>query len=660
MLTTMKKYFMLLALAVAAIACQPEKQVTPTITLASNAAVTIPTDGAIETVSFNSNVVWTASIDNPMWNISAKSGEAGDVSIKVTAPENKTNDNVVATLTIKAESAEQKIVFTQLQKDAFIVDGTVKEIDAAAQEFTVSIKSNVEYSAEVNCDWITVASGYTKAMADYTAKVSVAANDGAAREAVITFKGAGEVIEFAVKQAAFVPKFEIAGKDANEDGNYYYEVAIAGGNFEFTVDTNIDYTVTTYDDTFTYQHVTRNGNNYSVSIDANNSYNGRHSYIKFVMPGVDEEGAPVDVAVRVYFFQAAEDCHAYSISMYDMSFDTWGTTVLSEAIYNGKHLVSNGQDLYEINPADGSYSKIEWFCGQGMTQKSITNDDAGNLIICNHTEYDTEAGYLDGNFMINVVTPAGVEKNLFTIPGWMVGGPIGTKLSVTGDVTGTALMAAAIESIDGVAFSNRMCYCEIRNGVAGEPVINTVSGFHGLSWLDGYWGVGPATPTIIAKTTSASDGFIMAGVYDENHLYSVDATGAATLLLDGSYYIDIYDCSGNVSNASLDIRTIGGKSYLVVLTSPHFPSYGPGWCGAPMVTVYDLAKLTPGMELFNDSSFTEIAESYFPYDADPAWDWAISIASCVKAYDADGKLGVAFVDLNGRSLGGYVFDPALL
>ncbi len=647
------------ALAIFAVSCTKPEPVKPSITLTSSADVTVPTDGGIQTISFNSNVPWTVTIDNSNWSVTPTSGEAGTATVKVTVPNNTTEDAIVGKVTIKAETVSQVVTLTQLQKDAMVVDVTSYDAPSEGGKISVKVKANVEVTATTDASWLKIATA-TKSMVEKSFDVEVSANEGEAREGTIILSGAGKKVEVTVKQAAFEPYFLIEEYEAAEDGNYYIPVTAEGGKFNFTVSTNIPYEFEPYVDAFPTQHVVRNENKYEVTIDKNTTFNAIDTYVKFTITGKDPiTGEDAEVKIKVYFQQEALPCLAYSISMYDALFDTWGTTVISEAVFNGKHYVSNGQDLYEINPADGAYKKIDWAWGAGMTQKVITTDDAGNLIVCNHTAYLNEA-YTDGYFILNVVTPDGTEKNLITKAAWECGGPFGARLKVRGDITSDALIVAPVEGIVDITMSSTIGYWEVKGGVAGEYGTIGVTGFAG-TWSCAAWSTYPNNfPTIQAQGLSATDGFVMTGCYEDNNMYLIGADGVATVLMTPEYMVDEYDLQGNLGCQSMDIKEIGGKNYLVVLASSFFPSYGPGWSGAPIVALHEVSAITPGSNMFTSAKFCKTATEYFPWEDDPATDWAISVAADVALYDAGGKIGVAITDLNGRCIEAYAIDPAKL
>ena len=430
-------------------------------------------------------------------------------------------------------------------------------------------------------------------------------------------------------------------------------VGIEGGKVSYHIFTNCTtFNIKKYDgpeEAFPYAPVTWVDATKTITMDfqPNTTYDEREAYVKFF----DINEIADDYVIKTYGYQDAVPCIVYSISMADAHVDLANASVLSEAIYNGNHYLSTGKDLYRINPADGAYEKIDWPWGSGMTQKVITNDDAGNLIVCNHTAYTDD--YLDGNFKLNVVTPAGTETNLIDKAAWECGGPAGAKIKVTGDVTGNAMICLPVEGIEGIGMSNTFGYWQVSDGTVGDYQKVTVVGFVGPTWGAGYWHTyANWLPNIVAVGTTPDDGFIMAGVYDENCLYNITKDGTATKKMTSTYICGTDDCTANFALHSIDIRTIGGVKYLVVLASPQFPSWGWEGSSFPIVALHKVSDIKPDSDVFTTANFTKV----FPTDG--ATD--IMPAGEVSLYDNGGKVGILFSDLNGGCVTAVSLDPATL
>lgn len=150
----MKKSILALCAGVLAFAaCDKEEvKVTPELKLTSEATVTVPQAGDIFTVTFESNVAWTAAIDvdKTVATLSPTSGTADDKKVKLTV-QPLTEDNAARTinLSLTPEGGEPvKVVFTQNGpfKAYFTVSETELSFGTEGGTKTFTIDTNVEYT----------------------------------------------------------------------------------------------------------------------------------------------------------------------------------------------------------------------------------------------------------------------------------------------------------------------------------------------------------------------------------------------------------------------------------------------------------------------------------------------------------------------------------
>ena len=83
----MKKilFFATIVLAVLAASCTKPK-VDPAVTVTSGTTATVPTEGDVVSITFTSNVPWTAKSSESWLTVSPASGEAGEkITIKASA-----------------------------------------------------------------------------------------------------------------------------------------------------------------------------------------------------------------------------------------------------------------------------------------------------------------------------------------------------------------------------------------------------------------------------------------------------------------------------------------------------------------------------------------------------------------------------------------------
>ena len=551
------------ALAIAAVSCKKAEPVTPSITLSTPTEVTVPTDGGIQTVSFTTNVPWKASIDNSNWTVSPTSGDAGTASLKVTAINNTSNDPVVAKVTIKAETASQTVTFTQLQKDALVAD--VTSYDAPAEGGTVSVKvnTNVEVTATTDAEWITIPTP-TKGLVEKTFDLTVAANDGEAREGTVILSGAGQKVEITVKQAAFVAEFEV---DCD-----WFEVTKEGGEFTVNITTNVDFTVKDYSDSsFPWQKATLSEDKKSckVVIGANPAYTPRQSYVKFTVPAIqdpvlDDAGEPTgeftDHVVRVYFTQKGTAALAWQKSLTAYGNVTTVGGVHRLLIADGQPVLSDGTKFHMIDPANGNI-----LASQELVAPNAASDDAGNLIFGGETPYGE-------TLTLYYALPDGSDpKVLLTYEHTSVYSSLLSNIRVKGDITGDALI---------VAFTDLYVYAvcwEIKAGVVQNPVLVPLpTEANWETWTGIVWNA-TRNGCVVPVSASLADGLLYIA-YDGRYVLTHVADNGTATPVYSPYAVPAEE--GGNENFNCISTTIWNGAYMVAFEQGQFFSWGtcPDFC----------------------------------------------------------------------------------
>ena len=179
------------------------------------ADVTIPTAGTEElaepiTFTFNPNAAWTATLTGEgvsEWlSISPKSGVAGEGTIKFSAMANTTKENRTATLAITVEGLEPVLVnVTQLQKNAIdVVADAAYTVSFKGGSVEIEIGSNVDYTYDVDADWLVKTRAYTTDKLVFTAPEQEV--NAPARTAYVTvYSELGVVKVIAITQEAWSP-----------------------------------------------------------------------------------------------------------------------------------------------------------------------------------------------------------------------------------------------------------------------------------------------------------------------------------------------------------------------------------------------------------------------------------------------------------------------
>ena len=207
------------------------------LTLSSASAATVEAAGGSVTVSFTASGDWTVtpSNDRATWiGISPASGTAGKATVTVTVEPNDTPDERSATLRVKCGSATASVTITQKQKDALTHTPSKTQFGADGGNFTIEVTANIEYSFDIDVDWIHQSS--TKALTTKTTTFIVDENDDTRkREGSVTVKSSLGSEKITVYQEAGSPTIILSSETVS--------VGAEGGRFTVDVNTNVDVTM---------------------------------------------------------------------------------------------------------------------------------------------------------------------------------------------------------------------------------------------------------------------------------------------------------------------------------------------------------------------------------------------------------------------------------
>ena len=574
----MKRIALFIAIAIAAIACKPEEQIVPEVTVHTDeATLVIPTEGGDVQIAFDANVEWTASLKEATaadWcTITPSAGEAGSTSLKVIALENTTNDNRVVTVVITAQTAKKEVKVTQLQKDALVLSGEKTfEVAADGGQVKFAVNHNIAVEAKADADWLVQAA--TRAMQTSEFTFDVAANTGAARTAKITVTAGDLKEELTVNQAAWAPVFEVAPAEDQW-------IAVEGGSVSITVDANVEYTVTT--DENDWLTVTNEGGVYTFAAAANEGFDYRSTGV-YVTP---KDEAYVESAKAFYVFQngraaklwakhPAEDYEGYDASQR-----------VKLAKYGEYILLANTTKIYVLEPADGSVvNTID--VPAGMAAHNVLVDDAGNVLF--GADALDGAGDVTLYYVADPFNPAPEQLISWNAGNYYCVGA--GNIRVKGNVKDDAVITAVVTDGAGGA-----CIAwEVVDGVIGDwkwtnpPYTN--------------WNVPSLCFAPIGATMA--DGFFYIGYGGDYNLYYTDSfvagggTPWAVSYVTGSSWMENYNC---IATAEWN-----GNKYAAVVAGCHFD--------------YDAADVF----LLNVNNPAAAEHVYTHHgDGDADWDWTAGV-----------------------------------
>ena len=479
----------LIGLAVLAWSCEPEK-IPDSLSLKSAATATVPVEGDVVSISFNSNVAWTAESDAAWLTITPTSGEAGDATVKASAVKNDTNDSRTAKVTIKAGTESAAVTITQAQLDGLEVPNSTFEVGTEGGQVTIPVTSNVDYTVEIPeaVDWITVVQ--TKAMESHNVILNLAPSyDTEARSANVTIKGGSLQQVVAISQAAFEP---------------YYDLVLPEGVGQFSGFGDGNPLVLPQDCT-----------TYTIEVQTNLEH---YCYFAPWDPELGEAVETNDVgwikfeydAEKIVFtlepndtFLAREEYFYSGCFVGDVDFSAYGSCVLirqegkvpeagasviwtktlSEvgvpAAYNrlayktaggDALLISDGESVHALSPADGTHWKaINW---SNVKPTSIASDDAGNVVVAEDIPFSAGTHYtIYYTSNVNEDPVPLIEHDADfdgTLGSIRVRGDLSDRAVVTGFITGNRYWAGW--EIDKFQISMDNYYAQATGGQARGPI----------------------------------------------------------------------------------------------------------------------------------------------------------------------------------------------
>lgn len=535
----MKKIFLFLAVAAAAIACKPEETVTPEVNVLTEAsALVIAQEGGEVLIDFDANVDWTAEFKDAStatWcSLSPKSGAAGANKVKVVAIENDGNNNREVVVVIKAQTAQAEVTVSQLQKDALVAGAATLEVAAEGGEVKLQLGHNVDFEVKTDADWLTYVP--TKAYTETELVFEAAANTALeGRTAKITITAGALKQEITVNQAAFVPVFEM---DATE-----LWLPVEGGSAELNITANFEYTVTVESDWLT---MTNEGGKYTFTATANSDFYYRA--VEVVITGWtkadDENTTEVNEGQHFYVFQngRAEDKWInYTDKVYNWTLAADKTRF---AIVNGVILAANGSNVIKVLDAATGTFVMDYTLPEGMNINMLTTDDAGNIV----AGYEAPYG---GTSNLYYMTSLESQPQLLGVISNDCYSNFAGNLRVAGDVTKNAALVMyanlaqyyfAYNVVDGVMDATRTC--------AALPESDKTV------WNCGHCVVHPLGDNL-------SKGAVYTGYTSTYDVYHTPDMQTWTSVASGIF-------NGNDNPNSMDIAVVNGKTYLAIGVGTHF------------------------------------------------------------------------------------------
>lgn len=582
----MKRILLIVSVLVAAcaVSCQKETKVEDAVTIKSNEEI-VPVEGGVISIAINSTVAWTAKASESWVTLSPTSGEAGDATIKASVLKNDTNDSRTATVTFTAGTKTATYTILQSQLDALNIATTEFTVEAEGGTVEIPVSANVDYVVIVPdaVDWVHVTS--TRGMVDSKITLTVDGTyeyvqdeatgeilaDAIARTANITISAGGLEKVVTVGQKAFVPYFDFEGEYSSIQYGGRLTVPQEGGTFTVNVVSNLDWRAH-YDEEWppedtSWLEFKQEDNAIVITVQPNEGFIARDNWI-YVNAAQDLYGDVFGGYFQVY--QEPVPAPVTPQLVWNVNVPEAITLGYNRLAYSqsGALLISDGEKVHAINPADGGYWKaISW---PGITPTSIDVDDAGHVIVASNVtadmDWDTATLISGTELKVYYATDVNETPKEITLPNGVYGTLGGFRargdLATKGAITGVAGGASYWFGYDIANFEAVANYYGTQNSGAG-PGSNS------------FWT--PETAAAVSVGPDLHDG-VLFRAYDgaESVYYRKDAyTPKWAADMAGIEYepwtlVTNAGAGGNENQNNMDIIDFNGKKIIAFTQGYHF------------------------------------------------------------------------------------------
>ena len=323
-----------------------EPEITPEIKFTEDivtSGISVESAEQSITLSFSTNVAWSATVSADWLTISPSSGEAGKNSVKVEVEENRTGQPRSATITISDKESMQKVSVTVRQealKASLTVSPESLEFSANKGEEMLNVTSNTDWVITKDAEWITldsdkgkglatIAAGVTEntSLTSRTGSITVSTSDGSVKKTVSVRQSGADVV-FSV--------------DKNE-----HSVAAAGGDFTVKVTHNIGYKINSQPEWVKQTGKVPSGNTdtYTFTAEANTSTEAREGVIVFC----NDNNECIQVTVK----QAGANA-TLSVSPAELTFTANTESKSLDVTSNTAWTAASGASWAKLNKTNGS------------------------------------------------------------------------------------------------------------------------------------------------------------------------------------------------------------------------------------------------------------------------------------------------------------------
>lgn len=441
---------------------------------------------------------------------------------------------IFLSIVVAAIACEQVDPVTPPEVDFANPDVVIPYQGSEDESLKLEFSVNVDWTAELDqaYNWLSLAGATSGKAGDASITVVASPNtEVEPRTAVIKVTAGVSVLVFNVFQEGY-PALSVEPTELSFEAD--------GGNATIAVSTNVEYVISQSDKSewITYKEDKAAGS-VTFTIAPNDAFAPRTATVT-LSNNVDGVSQSISVS------QTGRATVLWEKSLSEYTGITLGAP-LHIAYLDGNIALSTGSAIYTIKPDDGSFI-APVAVPEGFVVASMTNDDAGNLVIANNIAFGASGDVyaITGADNLTPVKVATLNHNA-------VYSATAGNLRAGGDVTSNGVVTMIVD-----VTAQYWIGCDIVDGAAAE----TQFGILDQAVFDGgtLWNV--QNGCVAPLGSKLADG-LLATYYPSSGLYSNESGSWATV--GGS---DWY--KGNDNNCAISEATYDGVHFAAVAIGSHF------------------------------------------------------------------------------------------
>lgn len=349
-----------------------EKQASIVFSDDFNDTPVISSEGGIMELVFKTTASWSVTVrDAQTWvQLSVGGGEAGENSVRVIVDRNEEYTERNAVIDIKCGEVSRSITLTQKQKDALIVESGKIELGADGGIFSVTIKSNIEVSYEIQeeaSSWLFAVD--TRSLESKTLMFQASANEQTEkRQATIILKGNGLSETIYVYQEGSLPSLVLTQKK--------YIVGSEEETLAIELKSNVAYEMKVPEADWISIMPTRSMSSYThfLKIEENDSYDSRSTDVIFICKDYN-------LSDTVNICQLQKDAILIADSMYEVPLEGGSLDFKVQTNVEVNVLVSDSWIVQRDSRSRGLVERT--LCFDILPNEDTSNDREGTITLSN-------------------------------------------------------------------------------------------------------------------------------------------------------------------------------------------------------------------------------------------------------------------------------------